>query len=420
MITSDAGLSSTTMSVSIQKLPPEIFPSILSYLDRPSLFAVLTTARFLHPHAEYLLYRRVDFREGPVSNTQTIGFLVSVVQNPRLGSLVSSFYADVVNHQMDIPSTSKLSVDLLPYAMKFFPNLKSIALSQFSLNGMIPECLRWPPNQAPPFQLERLALEIRRPRGFQFAEHLLQLLQHQPALRHLSLIFSMPSIWSDPLLGTTPADPEDICPSLEMLEGTNSVIQLLLPKRRIKSLFWECTRPYRGEPLCSADLEEDSHFRDSFFTPGLCEAYGHLENLVMYDQIWFIFILSTYLKSLKTLLLSISVTLQSEKPHWDEGAFLRAVGEMENLEVLVVTFLQESDVGLDPKVVFAASRSLKYFAFTINGRKRSLDRAVFMERRADGAIYPVGQGIFDDIPYLHNGWFTFQTEDGSDTSAFVT
>ena len=402
------GLSST-MSVSIDELPQEIIALIVSYLPKGSLPAVLRTARFLRPHAERLLYRSVDLHAGPTSQTRTIDFLIKVVRNPRLGSLVSSFYPDVVNYHMALASTGEF-VDLLPYAMRFLPNLKTIALGQ---GHWIPKCLRWHPTQTPPFQLRRLALRTLHIRDSDVPElgrDVLQLLQKQPDLRHVSL--SLPAYSHPCPFPETPHVLEKICPALEVLEGTNSVIRLLLPKRRVKSLLWECDRPYR-EPLRSPrSLETDLRLRDDLFTPDLCEAYGRLENLVIYEQMSLLPILSAFLKSLKTLLLSVNAFIDSDDPQSvqsEESLLLGAIGEMENLEVLAITLMGKSDIRLHHRAVFSASKKLKHFAFFLGGNGQILEKPVFMERGADGAIYPVAREVIFDVPYLHNGWFTFGT-----------
>jgi len=191
------------------------------------------------------------------------------------------------------------------------------------------------------------------------------------------------------------------------------VIPLLLPNGRVKSLLWDCDRPSQ-ETLCTpADLDTNLRLRDELFTPELCEAYGRLENLVIYDQISLLPVLSMFLSSLKTLLLSTLVPLHNnnqKSAQCDERVFMRAIGEMGNPEALAVTWLEDSEVRLDPETLFAASRSLRYFAFSVDGEARSFQSRIYMERCADGTICPVGHDTIFNIPYLHNGWFTFDTE----------
>ena len=421
-------------SAPIETLHQEIVATVVSYLDKPSLLALLRTKRFLRPHAEYQLYRRVDFRPEVTKhrwnpylsygrdNTRAqiqrsaVDFLLAIVNNRRLGTLVRSFYPGEVDEDVIVTGTGvERTVDLLPYAIEndFFPNLKSIALYH-------PRTILGCPKS--PCQLERLGIYIQNPIGF--PRDLPDVLQHQPGLRHFSLMFAKSTILVGAFSSSKAPAPKDLCPALEVLEGPNSAIQFLLPNHaRIKSLFWECTRPYKGEWLDPhgrrpdvALRAVDVDLRDSFFTPELCEAYGRLENLVLSNQIWFLPLLSPYFKSLKTLLLSIKVAVRSQRAPWDERLFLRAIGEMKSLEMLVVTWGQDYDPDekyLDPEVVFGAASktNLKYFAISVHGRG-SAHVPVFVERQEDGRICRVGSEKFEEVWYLHKGWFNYGTEDG--------
>ena len=396
--------------MSLYELPQEIVSLIVWYLDKPSLVAVLRTAHFLRPHAEHLLYHKVDLHTGPMSQTRTINFLIRVVRNPRVGSLVSFFYPELVNYHIALSSTGEF-VDLLPYAMRFLPNLKTLALRQAD---EIPKCLRWHPNQDPPFQLERLALRFVLIQDLpKCGRDVLRLLQKQPSLRHLCLGLPSYMQWGDhsPMPDAERSDVMKLFPSLEILEGTNSVVRLLFSKRRVKSLLWECDRPYREPFRLPRELETDSHLRNGFFTPELCKAYSHLEHLVIHEQISLLPILSTFLKSLKTLLLSVGVPIDDEgSDNADGSPLLRAIVEMGNLEALAITLTGESSIRLHHYTVFAAAPKLKHFAFLVGGRGQVLQMPVFMERGTDGTIYPVAREVIFDIPYLHKGWFTFGTE----------
>jgi len=395
--------------MSIDELPQEIIFLIISYLDNASLLSVIKTARFLRPQAEYALYRRVDIHEGQMSQTRTIDFLIAVVRNPRLGNLVYSFHPHNVNYHMALASTGEF-VEILAYGTKFLRNLKTLMLRR--LHGGIPQYLHWNFFQIPPFQLQRLLLRFRYT-GIQNAStlcrDLLQLLQCHPRLRHLCLYLPVEPSWGDAKLFS-----KAFWPSLEVLEGTDAVIPLLLPKGRVKSLLWDCDRPQQTSLRSARDLDTDPCLRNTFFTPELCEAYSRLENLVIYDQITLLPILSKFLSTLKTLLLSVWVPSSRDdqlSSQWDERLFMGAIREMRNLEVLAVTWLRDSDVGLDHKAVFVASRSLKYFSFVVNGDCQILQSPVYMGRGANGDVYPVLRDAILDTSYLHRGWFTFDTED---------
>ena len=434
----------------IETLAEEIVASIVSYLDRPSLLALMQTKRFLRPHAEYELYRRVDFRASDMDMDKnrsvafqsldwrsgkkrkpSVRFISQIGKNPRLGTLVRSFYIQSIQCQELVTVTKDgRTTGLLSNAVNFMPNLKNIAMYH---PDEIPACLfqaQWPTVswecKIPPFKLERLGLDIRRPKvTLDFPDRLRRVLLCQPTLRQFSLMFSKDAVLEDdPFSKAVGPAREYLCPDLEVLEGTDSVVQYLLPNRpRIKYLFWECMRPYKGESLDHQQVggtlgDVDVDFRDSFFTAELCEAYGRLENLVFSEQIWFLPLLSPYLKSLKTLFLCVGALpeLESEMAPLDDKLFLRTIGEMQNLEMLVVSWEQDADaeeIPLDPAVVFkAASKNLKYFAISdrVTGNEYG---PAFLERREDGRICPVGREKFEEVWYLYKGWSVFGTEEGT-------
>ena len=205
---------------------------------------------------------------------------------------------------------------------------------------------------------------------------------------------------------------ETIHPSLNILECTNAIIRLLLPKQCVKSLYWECDRP-EDEPLRRvADLEMDLRLRDTFFTPGLCEAYGRLENLVLHRKISLFPILSPYLSSLKTLELIAFMIMDDRDPHsvqYNQALLLQAIGEIKTLEVLEVSWMQDSSiVKLDPKVIFATCRCLKRFSLNVRDN-RTVYRADSVEKGEDGSSQYIRHRSSPYPPYLkfRRQWFYF-------------
>ena len=379
------------MSVSIDDLPLEIIALILSDLDRASLLSVVRTARTLRPHAERLLYRNIDLRRS--SQRGAIAFLNTVIRNPRLGSLVYSFCPDAHYLRRQLKKFN----DLIPDAVKSFPNLKTFVIGR--QDDFHPEWLKMSSSQVTPFHLQHLSLHL--PLGhtssWDVVKFLLQVLQLQPSLLHIAVSLEDDDGWGSCISESGVTDAlEMICPSLNTLEGTNAIIRLLLPKGHIKTLRWKCAR--QGlEPLRPVtDLETDSRLRDTFFTPRLCEAYGRLEHLTLSNQISLLPILSPYLSSLKTLELITIMIIDNPRPypkHWDEALFLGAIGGMKHLEVLEVTWvgaaLPRHDI--DPKVIFATCRNLKRFAIKKRSTAGTVYTADCMQRGTDGSAHYVAQ-----------------------------
>lgn len=396
------------MSPSIYDLAQELVALILSDLDMRSLSSVLQTAHFLRPHAEYLLYRRVDLREGSASYERNAAFLTTIIRNPRLGGLVISFHPQIITDRKLHLTGGRGLTDLLADATPYLPNLETFALSHD--HSGFPKCLQWDPSQAPPFQLRRLALHLRW--GFSiidtFLTDLVQLLQRQPNLLYISL-----RLFIDGFFGSLPSSedsgaPETVCPSLAILESTNTGIRLLLPKRRVKSLFWRCERSHQEPLRAFCDLETDSWLRNAFFTPGLCEAYGLLENLTISGQVSLLPILSTFLLALKTLQLLISMPIYPDDVYvteWNQSLFMRAIGEIRNLEVLEVEWIEDVRASLDPKEIFSSCRKLMHFGLIEESGARVMYSANCMERGAAGVGYSVRHGTSPNLPDLKKDWF---------------
>ena len=323
-------------------------------------------------------------------------------------------------------------MDLLIDAMKFMPNIKSLRLIQ-DLYEM-PRVLRWDSESHAPFQLDRTEVRLERqnyplgpklggwdPQRFEW--DLLQFLRHQHTLRHFSLILELDDIGTSDRV-TTKVDSEqwrEACSSLQVLEGRNRTIRLVLPHtQRVKALFWEYDRSYR-EPLRSpGDLDTDNVLKEDFFTPGHCEAYRRLEHLVLSRQISLLPVLSTFLSSLKTLLMTIKVSplgaSDSDSDRWEEeGSFMRAIGGLTELVMLVIIQDCSDDLKLDYQRIFATCRKLQRLAIW-EGEDGHLSLGpVSMERGRDGVIRRIDWSFESEetpkMPYVGAGWFNFGTED---------
>jgi len=423
-------LSATRMSTSLDEIPHEILSSIVSYLwkDPKSLLSLLKTARFLHPHAEYHLYHTVDCAGG-TSRAQTVRFLKTIELHPRLGSLVTSFYPYIIEHNSPFEQPKEF-VDLFLSAMRFMPNLKSLKFVQD--RHEVPKALQWGQgvdlSQHLPFQLDRLEVRLEwYPFAFwddwdpqRFAEDLLQLLQHQEALRHFSLVLDMDREQGGQAITSLPSEDSleqwrEACSSLEVLEGTNSTMRLLLPNtQNVKALFWQYDS-FNAESFRSPnDLDTDHVLREDFFTPSHCEAYGRLENLAIGRQITLLPILSTYLTSLETLVLIAEVS-RLGRPGSDgpeEGLFMQSIGALKQLVTLVV--IQSCDLNLDYEAIFAACGKLQRLSLCELRDGEHCFESVAMERSEDGVIRPI-EWIFGEetprMPYVGAGWFFLGTQD---------
>jgi len=413
-------------TVSLDSIPYEILSSIVSYSaeDPETLHSLMKTSRLLHHHAETRLYRTIDLSFASID--LTFRFLESIKLHPRIGSLVASFHLHHIKYHS--PSQRpKQYVDLFLSAAKFMPNLKCLTLVQDYHE--VPKALRLdPPGTHPPFQLTRLGIRLEWDHWASFRDawdpqrfkrELLQLLQHQKALRHFSLVLEMdgeiggqvvPSLLPEESVGEW----QEACSSLEILEGTNSAIRLVLPNtQKVKALFWQCDRADdNSEPFrLPNDLETDPVLED-FFTSGHCEAYGRLENLAISRQIFLLSILSTYLSSLKTLLLIFpeSTLDREESTIEQEELLLQAIGGLTRLITLVI--MHKRDLRLDYKRIFTACGSLQRLALW---RRRDGKLSISMERSADGSIRPIEWKFGDSevplIPYIWTRWFTFESED---------
>jgi len=318
-------------------------------------------------------YRKVDLHSGRMPQTQTIGFLMTVVRNPRLGSRALSLRPQTINYYIVIASTGEF-VGFLAYAAQFLPDRKTFVIHR--CYGGVPDYFKWNAPQTPSFQLQHLSLQIEpSPRCINL---------HKRFTPAPSAPVEPPSSLSLCLNGV-----EVGCPSLEIVEATSSVIQLLLLKWRVKSLPWEWDDP--GPLGAGHDLEMGLGPCHDIFRPELCKAYGHLENLVICApyQISFLPALSVLLILLKTLRLSlwedIYISKAQSLPLGNE--FMRAMGKMRYLEVLVIGWPQDgTGMTIDPTVVFAVSRSLKYFSFFAYGSPGTRSTLINTESGTGGGV----------------------------------
>lgn len=420
------------MSAHLEAIPYEILSAIVLYsaeFDPYSLFSLIKTSRLLRHHAERHLYRVIDLSDTSIDFT--IRFLKTIELYPRIGNLVASFHPDTFKFHG--PSKQpKEYVDLFLSATRFMPNLKTLQITQDCHE--VPKALQWNHSTQPPFRLDRLRVRFEwTPWAVKdsvswdpqrFTRELVQLLQHQKALRHFSLVLPtdteilgrvVPSLSP----GESVEEWREACSSLEILEGTNTTVRLALPNtQKVKALFWQCeTTGDIPEPFRSpSNLEMDAVLKESFFTPGHLKAYGRLENLVILQQISILPLLSTYLSSLKTLLLiSPKSSLDREESMVGQAElFLQAIGGLTHLTTLVL--MHSRDLNLDYERIFAACGNLQRLGIWRWKDRKLFPGSISMERGADGSIRPIEWTYGDESPsiaYLVTGWFATDSSEDS-------
>ena len=302
-----------------------------------------------------------------------------------------------------------------------------------------------------PFQLETLEVEI----GFidallkktwypsQLGQDLLRLLQRQRSLRRLRLnvegdppsdtplgagmrdLTAVPE--ESPKATRTPSDQvtvgqwREACRSLEVLEGSRTVVRLLLPGATgVKAVFWKFGH-HRSEERSwasgwdAAQILEESWGWGDFFTPDLCEAYGRLEHLFIAFQIHMLPVLVPFLTSLKTLVLYIAkcpfflMNLEKEER---KRLLLDTIVQIGNLETLAIIQGPRLDVDPEPEVVFARCPKLRELvcATCDSIAIRSTDEIVSMERGADGTVHRADYEAILRKQYVMGGWASIDAD----------
>ena len=413
--------------ISLDAIPYEILSWIVWYSaeDPESLFSLIETSRFLRHHAERYLYRTIDLSSGTLD--VTLRFLKSIQLHPRIGSLVTSFHPYTVEYGNHGEPPEEY-INLLMNAATFMPNLKTLIIVQNRYE--VPKALQWDQNAQPPFQLDRLGVQLDRTPStwtawhvwdpLKFRKELVQLLRCQKTLRHFSFVQDKDRKRGGQVIpGLSPEESVEewrkACSFLEVLEGTNTTVRLLLPNtQKVKALFWHYDR--RGtEPLRSPSyLETDPNLEEHFFTPGHREAYGRLENLVISRQISLLPILSTYLTSLKTLVLIIQVSTlgKPESTVDEEDLLMQAFGGLPYLEILVV--MQKEKLNLECERIFAVCGKLRRLALWEFDNGDIVFGPVSVERGSDGAINPIEWTFGEEtprLPFVGAGWFALGTQD---------
>ena len=440
------------MSNSLDQVPAEIISSIVSHLDDTSLCVTARTALSLQPHAERLLYLKVDLTDTVAPSAQnmrdrTKTFLRTITENFRgLGchtiSLGAHYFGDYKLHEylpqgLEGPTTPRYTN---PYAYAFIrmPNLTAIKLLWIdtSLSNVLV-----PYDDPSRTKLNHFCVnfrdiseeDMRKTSGYLF-----QYLKDQPHLHCLSLFFPN-DVWVSPPGIAGPILPEysvdtvaaGLCHSLEVLEGNDMVVRLLFPGRRVKKLLWRChfTTGEIEDFRPPASLNAYPTFCNPYFTPEMCEAYGRLEHLAIFDRLSLFPLLSPFLTSLTSLLIHEYPERIGRQPIWDDSRFLEALGNIAKLETLVVTpgadvsefWEWPDDREPEEEQIFNVCHSLKSLVFLKFGH---------FEVWAGGMVYlpfayeregGVGGNIVMsrkrqaldkvlDIPYLLRGWSTFDVD----------
>ena len=388
----DMTYSSTTCAnvgpLSLDKLPGEVISHIIFFLDNPALVASTRAAKVMRPHAEHHLYRTIEFPDKidfdgflPAASEPGLLFLRAILANPRLGQLVIHFTFDAwryieltaedpaqtVAAHTDAVSPIPEAVSILERAVGLMPNLGLLKLST------LPNSFHLPSFQ----QLRKLCVRfVNFHETSSIAlEHseILHTLRNNRGLQQLSLFAFDNYQPSQARLENIESSFRDVCPVIQVLEGENTVIRAILPGRNVKRLFWVLDQ--HSEEQWWIDTG-DGRLQHALFTPALCEAYRRLEELVvMSSDMSLLPLLAPHLSALKSLLLWQTgvqiIGIKGSKIFLHEK-FLGAVGQIENLERLVVASGDGDDEEGDPanrvtqvdyEAIYAACKKLKILVF---------------------------------------------------------
>jgi len=426
-------------TISFTDLPQEILVSIASVLtgviNRSCLVALLKTARFLRPAAEYVLYHTVECWK---SRSCTVKFIRTITSNGRLGLLVRSFAP------YKVPHNDHKYHDDVAIAMRSMPNLKSLKVGNdiFQLPRPLRRISEWGV-EVQPFQLERLEVDLGFVREIlkktwypsQLGQDLLRLLQRQRSLRQLRLnikgdlpsdMVPPESHWTDLSMASSKPKPLDqikvsqwrkACASLEVLEGSRTAIRLLLPGATgVKAVFWHFGQRRSEERTWASGWDAARIVEEGWgdlFTSELCEAYGRLEHLVVAYQIYMLPVLVPFLTSLKTLVLYIAGSpfiFLGWGEEEEKSALLDTIVQISNLETLAI--IQEPRRGinfdLEPQVVFARCPKLREFVCMTCDMWADGEDAIIvaMERGKDGTVRHADYGVILRRQYVMGGWIS--------------
>lgn len=442
------------MSPFPDQVPGEIISNIASYLGCASLCAIARTAVSLQPHAERLLYLEVDLTKHPVLGlynwdlrdklrATTLMFLRTISQNSRrLGRHPISFGAYYFDdHEagepllpgLHDPETPRYS-NLYAYAIMLMPNLTALKLLTMDTrlsNVLIPydDPLRR--------KLGHLCLKFRggtKEDLMKTSDDLVQYAKCQPQLRCLSLFFhddtpssDLPRI-ADPycLEDHSGLDAADLFRFVDVLEGSNTAIRLLLPGRTVKSLLWCCHFSSDKDFNPPTELDPYPAFCKPYFTPAMCQAYGKLEHLAVIDQLPLFPFLTPFLTSLTTLFVHEYPERIGRDAIWEDSSFLGALKKLDKLEMLVLipgTDVSEfwewpDDQVPEEQPIFDACRSLKLLVILKFGHFEDWAGGVVYipfvyERDCDViSASPAKKGLQNvlKLPYLLRGWSIFDVD----------
>jgi len=223
-------------------LPLELFRPIIEEVDDSNTICslILTCKAFQHD-AEQRLYHTPNPAHPKVLRLDYthVAFLSTMTTNPRLASLVHTYYL------IDVVSRGNPLWDLAKLGFRAMVNLKVLHFRAFSRQPaavLLKDC---------PFQLEHLHWESH----FDEVGMACTILPQQPKLRHLYLECDPHTIerhlrelnmfhHASPPANHLFAD--DCCPNLHSLGGNRVTIELLLPGRNIRKLSWNPTNDKYG------------------------------------------------------------------------------------------------------------------------------------------------------------------------------
>jgi len=415
--------------LALDGLPGETLSHITSFLDTTSLATAIRTTKFMRPHAEYHLYRTVEFPDviGLGSSLATPSaarfngrlFLRTILANPRLGQLVIHFTFDVASYiasQVEALRQVEVSlvylvlpirevIHMLARAVGFMPNLECLNLSTIP----IPVCL------PSPRQLRRFCVRFvnfGHTRSIILEDpKILEVLRNNRGLRQLSLFGFDDLQPSQARLEIIASSFRDLCPSLQALEGGNTVVRAILPERNITRLFW-VLEPHSEEQRCiNAGGERPQH---ALLTPALCKAYRRLTDLaLMSSDVSLLPLLTPHLNSLKSLLLwqtGVQIIGIKESKFFMRDKFLRSVGQIDDLETLFVASGESGDEGFDSAgqvvevdcdIIFATCKRLKTLTFMVG-------TAIYIyQKDSEGSIQKIQCPYPWSVPQafrLFDGW----------------
>jgi hypothetical protein len=216
-------------------LPLELLRPIIEEINDNHTISYITSTAFQHDGERRLYHTPIPANSSPLHLDSThVAFLSTVTTNPRLASLVHTYYLnDVVSYGEDpLWLLAKLG-------LRAMVNLKVFHFRAFAGHPaaeILDGC---------PFQLEHLHWG-----SYSDEAAMTRILPQQPKLRHLYLKCYSYTM-EPPLAGLSVLDdasyptdlltflnPDDCCPDLHSLAGNRMTIELFLPRRNIRKLSW--------------------------------------------------------------------------------------------------------------------------------------------------------------------------------------